>query len=140
MAWAPGFCPPPSPQDEKLLLTPLLEGLSTHFKLNLDTLPNLSRDNSIIPHGAAPPIEDSAALFIGASNADRLANSAATLGIVTETITTGGWILTTNAVTGILPQVSAFCASLPAEAPVVIYCLDNVSFCSANSDGYKQAG
>jgi hypothetical protein len=31
-----------------------------------------------------------AALFIGASNADRLANSAATLGIVTETITAGG--------------------------------------------------
>jgi hypothetical protein len=135
----PGSVPPLSPQDEKLLLTPLLEGLSTHFKLNLDTLPNLSRDTSIFPPGAAPSIEDSAALFIGASNADRLANSAATLGIVTETITSGGWILSTDAVTEILPQVSAFCASLPAEAPVVIYCLDNVSFCCANSDGQISA-
>jgi hypothetical protein len=73
------------------------------------------------------------------SNADRLANSAATLGIVTETVTSGGWILSTDAVTEILPQVSAFCASLPAEAPVVIYCLDNVSFCCADSDGQISA-
>jgi hypothetical protein len=35
--------------------------------------------------------------------------------------------------------VSAYCASLPAEAPVVIYCLDNVSFCCANSDGQLSA-
>jgi hypothetical protein len=62
-----------------------------------------------------------------------------TLGIITETITTGGWILTTDAVTGILPQVNDFCASLPADAPVVIYCLDNVSFCCANSDGQISA-
>jgi hypothetical protein len=135
----PGSVPPLSSQDEKSLLTPLLEGLSTHFKLNLDTLPNLSRDASIFPPGAAPAIEDTAALFIGASNADRLANSAATLGIITETITTGGWILSTDAVTGILQQVTDFCASLPAEAPVVIYCLDNVSFCCANTDGQLSA-
>jgi hypothetical protein len=82
--------PPLSSQDEKSLLTPHLEGLSTHFKLNLDTLPNLSRDASIFPPGSAPAIEDTAALIIGASNADRLANSTASLGIITETITTGG--------------------------------------------------
>jgi hypothetical protein len=70
---------------------------------------------------------------------DRLANSAATLGIIAEIITTGGWILTTDAVSGILPQVNDFCASLPADAPVVIYCLDNVSFCCANSDGQISA-
>jgi hypothetical protein len=84
-------------------------------------------------------VEDIAALFIGASNADRLANSAATLGIITETITAGGWVLNTDAVTAILPQVSAYCASLPAEAPVVIYCLDNSSFCCANADGQLSA-
>ncbi len=135
----PGSVPPLSPQDEKSLLTPLLEGLSTHFKLNLDTLPNLSRDPSISPPGSAPAIEDTGALFIGTSNAHRLANSAATLGIIAKTITTGGWILTTDAVSGILPQVNAYCASLPADAPVVIYCLDNVSFCCANSDGQISA-
>ncbi len=79
------------------------------------------------------------ALFIGASNADRLANSAATLGIITETITSGGWVLNTDAATAILPQVIAYCASLPTEAPVVIYCLDNSSFCCANADGQLSA-
>ncbi len=135
----PGSVPPLSPQDEKALLTPLLEGLSTLFKLNVDTLPNLSRDPTIFPPGSTPAVDEMAALFFGASNGDRLANSAATLGIVTETITTGGWVLTTDAVSEILPQVTAYCASLPAEAPVVIYCLDNSSFCCANSDGQLSA-
>ncbi len=80
-----------------------------------------------------------AALFIGGSNADRLANSAATLGIVSETITTAGWVLSTDAVTAILPQVSELCGSLPAGAPVVIYCLDNSSFCCANRNGQLSA-
>jgi hypothetical protein len=35
--------------------------------------------------------------------------------------------------------VNDYCASLPADAPVVIYCLDNVSFCCANSDGQISA-
>jgi hypothetical protein len=80
-----------------------------------------------------------AALFIGGSNADRLANSAATLGIVAETITTAGWVLSTDAVTAILPQVTELCGSLPEGAPVVIYCLDNSSFCCANRDGQLSA-
>jgi hypothetical protein len=63
----------------------------------------------------------------------------ATLGIATETITTAGWVLSTDAVTAILPQVSEFCGSLPASAPVVIYCLDNSSFCCANSEGQLSA-
>jgi hypothetical protein len=63
----------------------------------------------------------------------------ASLGINTETVTSGGWILNTDAVTAILPQVIAYCASLLAEAPVVIYCLDNSSFCNANADGQLSA-
>ena len=69
----PGSVPPLSPQDEKTLLTPLLEGLSTQFRMNIDTLPNLSRDNTIFPTGPSTVEEDMAALFIGGSNADRLA-------------------------------------------------------------------
>jgi hypothetical protein len=107
--------------------------------LNIDTLPNLSRDNTIFPTGPSTVEEDMAALFIGGSNADRLANSAATLGIATETITMDGWVLSTDAVTAILPQVSELCGSLPASAPVVIYCLDNSSFCCANSEGQLSA-
>jgi len=40
-----------------------------------------------------------------------------------------------DAVTEILPQVAAYCAALAADAPVVIYCLDNSSFCCADKDG-----
>jgi hypothetical protein len=105
----------------------------------MDTLPNLSRDPSIFSPGSSPALEDMAALFFGASNADRLANSAATLGIITETITSGGWVLNTDVVTSIIPQVSAYRTILWAEAPVVIYCLDNSSFCCANADGQLSA-
>ena len=107
--------------------------------MNIDTLPNLSRDNTIFPTGPSTVEEDMATLFIGGSNADRLANSAATLGVATETITTAGWVLSTDAVTAILPQVTELCGSLPAGAPVVIYCLDNSSFCCANSEGQLSA-
>jgi hypothetical protein len=31
--------------------------------------------------------------------------------------------------------VEAYCATLPPDAPVVIYCLDNSSFCCADQDG-----
>jgi hypothetical protein len=123
----------------KISSPPLLEGLSTLFKMSLDTLPNLSRDTVIFPTGNTPVKEDLAALFIGDSNADRLANSAATLGIISETVTMAGWILSTDAVTAILTQVIERCNSLPEDAPVVIYCLDNSSFCSANKDGQLSA-
>ncbi len=86
-----------------------------------------------------PVEEDMAVLFIGGSNADRLANSAATLGIITETVTMAGWVLSTDADTAILPQVIDLCNTLPEEAPVVIYCLDNSSFCCANKDGQLSA-
>jgi hypothetical protein len=107
--------------------------------MNLDPLPNLSRGPSIFPPGSSPPADDMAALFIGGSNADRLANSAATLGIDFVTVTSAGWVLTIEAITAILPQVTSYCASLPADAPVVIYCLDNSSFYCANIEGQLSA-
>jgi hypothetical protein len=54
---------------------------------------------------------------------------------LSDTITEGGWILSTSSVSIILPQVKAYCATLPPDAPVVIYCLDNSSFCCADQDG-----
>jgi hypothetical protein len=83
--------------------------------------------------------DDIPALFIGGSNADKLANAAASLGVVADTITEGGWILSTSSVSIILPQVEAYCATLPPDAPVVIYCLDNSSFCCADQDGTLSA-
>jgi hypothetical protein len=135
----PGTVPPLSPLDEKSLITPLLEGLSSLFRLNLDTLPNLSRDATIFLLVSAPPADDMAALFTGGSNAYRLANDAATLGNVAETITTGGWVISTDPVTAILPQVIGLCESMPENAPVIIYCLYNSSFCCAIAEGQLSA-
>ncbi len=74
-------------------------------------------------------------MFIGGSNADRLANAAANVGVVPDTVTEGGWLLNTTSVTTALPQIEAYCLTLPTEAPVIIYCLDNSSFCQADGDG-----
>jgi hypothetical protein len=112
----------------------LLTKFSSKFKLELDSEPVLSREltvSHILPKAA----EDSPALFIGGSNADRLVNAAANVGIVPDTVTEGGWVLNTTSVSTALPQIEAYCLTLPAEAPVVIYCLDNSSFCQADSDG-----
>ncbi len=48
-------------------------------------------------------------------------------------------VLSTDAVTAILPQVIGLCESLPENAPVIIYCLDNSSFCCANAEGQLSA-
>ena len=122
-------------EKEGSLLSPLLTGLSTHFRIPLDPSPNLSRE--MCPTATAGQLSDieKTALFIGGSNADRLANSAATLGINPETVTSGGWILSTANVSTILPEVEAYCATMPADSPVIIYCLDNSSFACADQDG-----
>ena len=130
----PGSIPALPASAEPALFYTLLTELSSKFKLELDSEPILSRDltlSPVLPKAA----EDSPALFIGGSNADRLANAAANVGIVPDTVTEGGWILNTTSVSTVLPQIEAYCLTLPAEAPVVLYCLDNSSFCQADSDG-----
>jgi hypothetical protein len=104
------------PEKEASLLKPLLEGLRTHFLLALDTCPDISRDLSCST-GIPSTSPDLSAVFIGGSNADKLANAAASLGIIAETVTTSGWILSTTAVTAILPEVEALCITLPADSP-----------------------
>jgi hypothetical protein len=130
----PGSICPISTDDEKMLVYPLLAELCTKFKMSMDTLPNLSRDLAITPKPARQE-DDIPALFIGGSNADKLANAAATLGVLSDTVMEGGWILNTSSVSIILLPVEAYCATLPPDAPVVIYCLDNSSFCCADQDG-----
>jgi hypothetical protein len=87
----PGSICPISTDDEQKLVYPLLAELCTKFKLSMDTLPNLSRDLVITPRPACQE-DDIPALFIGGSNADKLANAAATLEVLSDTITEGGWI------------------------------------------------
>jgi hypothetical protein len=123
-----GSIPPLSATAEPTLIFTLLTELSSKFKLELDSEPILSRELTLSPNlpktsGEIP------ALFIGGSNADRLANAAANVGVVPDTVTEGGWVLNTTSVSTALPQIEAYCLTLPAEAPVMIYCLDNSSFC-----------
>jgi hypothetical protein len=71
--------------DEIKILTPLLEGLSCIFKLNIDCKSMYSRELVLKP--AAILSSEKSALFVGGSNANNLANAAASLGYYTETIT-----------------------------------------------------
>jgi hypothetical protein len=116
------------------LIYTLLTELSSKYKLGLDTEPNLSQRLVLIP---APPTGsgDTPALFIGGSNADRLANAAAAVGLIPDTVMEGGWVLNTTSVSTVLPQIEAYCRTLQPEAPVIVYCLDNSSFSQADSDG-----
>jgi len=108
----PGSISAISSDDEQKLVYPLLAELCTKFKLSMDTFPNLSLDLVVTPR-LAHQEDDIPALFIGGSNADKLANAAASLGVLSDTITEGGWILSTSSVSIILPQVKAYCATLP---------------------------
>jgi hypothetical protein len=85
----PGSVDPISMEDEKLLEFPLLAELSTKYKLSMDTMPNLSRELVLNPKQSRQD-DEIPALFIERSNADKLANVAATLGVLSDTITEGG--------------------------------------------------
>ncbi len=130
----PGSIPPLSENAEPALIYTLLTELSSKYKLGLDTEPNLSRRLVLTP---APPTGsgETPALFIGGSNADRLVNAAAAVGLILDTVMEGGWVLNNTSVSTVLPQIEAYCLTLPPEAPVIIYCLDNSSFSQADSDG-----
>jgi hypothetical protein len=130
----PGSIPPLSAAAEPALIYILLTELSSKFKLELDSEPALSRELTLSPN-LPKTSSEIPALFIGGSNADRLANPAANVGVVPDTVTEGGWLLNTTSVTTALPQIEAYCLTLPAEVPVIIYCLDNSSFCQADGDG-----
>jgi hypothetical protein len=130
----PGSIPPLSAAAEPALIFTLLTELSSKFKLKLDSEPVLSRELTISPN-LPKASSEIPALFIGGSNADRLANAAANVRVVPDTVTEGGWLLNTTSVSTALPQIEAYCLTLPAEAPVIIYRLDNSSFCQADGDG-----
>jgi uncharacterized membrane protein YgcG len=130
----PGSIPALSDAAEPALIYTLLTELSSKFKLELDSEPALSRGLTISPT-VPKAASELPALFIGGSNADRLANAAANVGVIPDTVTEGGWILNTTSVTTVLPQIEAYCLTLPADAPVIIYCLDNSSFSQADADG-----
>ncbi len=102
----PGSIPPLSETAEPALIYTLLTELSSKFKRELGSEPNLSRKLTLSPN-LPKAAGDTPALFIGGSNADRLAKAAANVGIVPDTVTEGGWVLNTTSVSTVLPPATS---------------------------------
>jgi hypothetical protein len=75
------------------------------------------------------------AVFVGSSNAGRLAGSTSMLGVDVHQITSSGWKITQETVCKLLPDLESLLATLPADTPVVIFAVDNSVFMCAAEDG-----
>jgi hypothetical protein len=121
---------------EKKFIKTLISDLNQNLISGRDTEPNLSRR-------AARPAMYTAmrtgavekALFVGGSNAQNLSQSASALGLDAYKITKGGWKLTRENVDQLIPVLRETLAGLPADTPVVLFCMDNTSFLGLNEDG-----
>jgi len=133
----PVSLPPMTVEEECSIITALLSDLCQKFKLELDLNPTLSRELTLPSAAAVNRDRSDRILVIGGSNADRLANALASLGMDPELLTSGGWHVTTDSVTAIIPEVESSVKSLPQTAPVVIYGLDNGCFMEADQDGIQ---
>ncbi len=67
-------------------------------------------------------------LTIGWSNATRLAEALANLGIDSYKLTTPGWKLNEENVEKIIPDLKEVIESIPKEVPVIFFCLENTVF------------
>jgi len=131
----PGSLQPLSMEMEKDMICSLLTGLISHFLLELDTSPNLCRGLAAVSGTSS---EDSP-LIIGGSNAGKVAAALTSMGSAPTSITSGGWIISASSVSKVLPELISKCTTLPPDAPVVFYCLDNNSFRCSDKDGELSA-
>jgi uncharacterized membrane protein YgcG len=76
-----------------------------------------------------------AAVIIGGSHANNLANAAAALGLDVYKHTKSGWKLTKENVDNLLPDLKDTLGSVPPDTPVVLFCLDNSCFMGLDEDG-----
>jgi hypothetical protein len=76
-----------------------------------------------------------AALITGGSNARNLADAAASLGVETYQLATGGWKISRENIDKLIPDLKEILSSIPPNTPVVFFCLDNSSFLAANEEG-----
>jgi hypothetical protein len=76
-----------------------------------------------------------AALIIGGSNANRLTEAFTDLGKKVETISGGGWKVTTESVDILLPILRAKLDLLDPAAPVILWCMDSNFFRQLTTSG-----
>jgi hypothetical protein len=88
-----------SPENEPSLIKLLIRELNENMVSNLDTNPNFSRSAKRSEmHRALREGGVDKALFIGGSNASKLASATAMLGVDTSKIAKGGWKVTSDLV------------------------------------------
>jgi hypothetical protein len=117
---------PLSPENESSLIKLFIRELNENMVLNLDTNPNFSRSAKRPEmHCALREGRVDKALFIGGSNASKLASATAMLRVDTSKIAKGGWKVTSNSVDLLLHDLEEQLSGLPPDTPIVLYCLDN---------------
>jgi hypothetical protein len=116
--------PPMTEATEKELISNLLLNLGESFKWNLDPEPILTREHCHLPANSARAGQGAAALIIGSSNANRLTMAFTDLGKKVETISGGGWKITSDSVATLRPILQAKLELLDPAAPVILWCMD----------------
>jgi hypothetical protein len=122
---------------ENELVTCLLKDVNSVFYTGLDENPNMSRSAS------RPLSKDchekkktstEATLTVGGSNATRLAEALANLGIDSK-LATPGWKLNKENAEKIVPDLKEILETIPKDAPVIFFCMDNTVFKVATAEG-----
>jgi hypothetical protein len=102
----------------------------------LDTDPDLSRSAKrpqLYPAFRSGSVETEA--FVGGSNAKKLSQAAANLGIDSYMLASSGWKITKDNTEKLIPDLKELMSSLPAGTPIILFCLDNSSFLAASDEG-----
>jgi hypothetical protein len=122
--------------EEKKVLDILIKELNKMFLAGLDTDPNLSRSSKrpqLYSAFRSGSIETTA--FVGGSKAKKLSQAAANLGIDSYMLATSGWKITKDNIEKLIPDLKELMSSLPANTPIILFCLDNLSFLAASDEG-----
>ncbi len=123
---------------KKELITCLIKDVNSVFFSGLDENPNLFRS------AARPLAKESqekkkvsteATLTVGGSNATRRAETLANLGIDSYKLASPGWKLNKENAEKIVPDLKEILETIPQDAPVIFFCLDNTIFKVTTAEG-----
>jgi hypothetical protein len=123
---------------EHELVTCLLKDVNSVFYTGLDENPNLSRSASRPLSKVSQEKKKTsteATLTVGGSNATRLAEALANLGIDSYKLATPGWKLNKENAEKIVTDLKEILETIPKDAPVIFFCMDNTVFKVATAEG-----
>jgi hypothetical protein len=132
----PATVPSWSQADEKKILDILIKELNKNLLAGVDTDQNLSRSSKrpqLYPAFRTGCIETGA--FVGGSNAKNLSAAAANSGIDSYKLATSGWKISRENIEKLIPDLKELMSRLPADTPIILFCLDNSSFLAASEEG-----